>query len=419
MNEPLCVNGPRLRADLESLAQIGRSASGGIDRAAFSEADGEARAWYQDRCHAAGLEVRLDGLSNMFAQPPGTWDEAPAVWTGSHIDTVPDGGPLDGALGTVAALECVRRLTEAGIELVRPVRSVVFADEEGNYSHLLGSYGVAHGYERSRLSTMTGREGDRLIDAMASWPWSRGEPTSTRIDSGDIHAFVELHIEQGPHLEESGTPIGVVTSIVGLGSGELDFVGRPDHAGTTPMNMRRDALRGAADFLTRLTDLASAVSPEAVITCGLLHVEPGGGNVVPRLARLTLDYRDPDPACLARLTAAIEDTARQSASVHDVEHLWRGDPVVRPVPLDAEVQRVIRDAAVDRGLGTMALPSGAGHDAQNMAALAATGMIFVPSAGGRSHSPLEHTDFEHLEHGANVLLETLLRLARAPETRAD
>ena len=417
MTGPLRVNGARLRSDLESLAQIGRSASGGIDRTAFSPADGEARQWYQDRCDAAGLEVRLDGLSNMFAQLPETWDKGPAVWTGSHIDTVPDGGPLDGALGTVAALECVRRLAEAGAELERPVRSVVFVDEEGNYSHLLGSYGVAYGYDHSRLSTMAGRDGDRLTDAMASWPWSRGEPTSTQVAPGDIHAFVELHIEQGPHLEQSGIPIGVVTSIVGLGSGQLDFVGRPDHAGTTPMNMRRDALRAAADFLTRLADLASSVSPEAVITCGLLHVEPGGGNIVPRLARLTLDYRDPDPACIARLTDGIEDAARQSATAHDVEHVWRGDPVVRPVPLDAEVQRVIRDAATHCGLSTMALPSGAGHDAQNMASLAATGMIFVPSAGGRSHSPLEHTDLEYLEHGANVLLGTLLRLAQAPETR--
>lgn len=414
MSGRLVVDGARLRSDLESLAQIGRSASGGINRTAFSEADGDARQWYQDRCEAAGLELRLDGLSNMFAQQAGTWDDGPAVWSGSHIDTVPDGGPLDGALGTVAALECVRRLAEEGVELARPVRAVVFTDEEGNYGHLLGSYGVAHGYEQSRLSAMTGRDGDRLTDALASWPWSRGAPTSTRVDPDDIHSFVELHIEQGPHLEASGTPIGVVTSIVGLGGGELHFVGRADHAGTTPMNMRRDALRAAADFLSRLKDVAASVSAEAVITCGLLHLEPGGANIVPRLARLTLDYRDPDAARLARLVEAIEDAARQAARAHDVEYTFRREPTVSPVPLDAGVRRIIDKAARACGLATRALPSGAGHDAQNMASMVPTGMIFVPSKGGRSHSPMEHTSFESLEQGANVLLETLLRLAQAP-----
>ena len=411
MTGRLQVDGARLRSDLESLAQIGRSPSGGIDRTAFSAADGQARQWYQDRCDAAGLELRLDGLSNMFAQQAGTWSGVPAVWSGSHIDTVPDGGPLDGALGTVAALECVRRLAEAGVELARPVRAAVFADEEGNYSHLLGSYGLAHGYEAGRLATMVGRDGDRLSDALADWPWSRGEPTSTQVDRGEIHAFVELHIEQGPHLETSGTAIGVVTSIVGLGGGQLEFVGRADHAGTTPMNLRRDALRAAADFLGRLRGLASSVSEQAVITCGLLHVEPGGANIVPRLAGLTLDYRDPDPACLSRLTDSIEHAARESANVHDVEYAWRPDPAIDPVPLDPGIRQVIHGAADVCGLSAVDLPSGAGHDSQNMAPLAPTGMVFVPSAGGRSHSPMEHTDFEHLEQGANVLLETLLRLA--------
>jgi N-carbamoyl-L-amino-acid hydrolase len=411
MTGRLTVNAERLRSDLESLAQIGRSSSGGIDRAAFSAADGLARQWYKDRCDAAGLELRLDGLSNMFAQQAGTWDDGPAVWTGSHIDTVPDGGPLDGALGTVAALECVRRLAEEGVELARPVRSTVFADEEGNYSHLLGSYGIAYGYARSSLDAMVGRDGDRLADALATWPWSRGEATSTRVDSEEVHSFVELHIEQGPHLENSGTPIGVVTSIVGLGGGHLDFVGRADHAGTTPMNLRRDALQAASDFLCRLPDLASSVSSKAVMTCGMLHLEPGGANIVPRLARLTLDYRDPDAACLASLSDGIEETARKCAATHDVEYRWHRESAIAPVPLDNEIRRTIDQAVTACGLSAVAIPSGAGHDAQNMAPLAPTGMIFVPSQGGRSHSPMEHTRFEYLEQGANVLLETLRRLA--------
>jgi len=410
MTTPLRVDGRRLRDDLVSLAQIGRSSSGGINRTAFSAADARARQWYSDRCNAAGLELTLDGLGNMFAHRAGTQTDVPAVWTGSHIDTVPDGGPLDGALGTVAALECVRRLAEAGVKLARPVRSVVFADEEGNYGHLLGSYGVAYGYDAATLSAMTGRDGDRLVDALVDWPWRNGEATQTQVAPAFIHAFVELHIEQGPYLEASGTQIGVVTSIVGLGGGRLDFHGRADHAGTTPMHLRRDALRAAAALLVQLPRVAASVSSEAVITCGQLRLEPGGANVVPGLASLTLDFRDPDRARLAQLADAIETAARQVAVEYDVDLTWHTETAIDPVSMDAGVRDVIRQAADGCGLSNVAIVAGAGHDSQNMARLAPTGMIFVPSRDGRSHSPAEHTDFESVEQGANTLLATLLQL---------
>ncbi len=412
MSESLRVNGARLRADLASLAEIGRVSSGGITRTAFSAADAQARQWYRDRCAAAGLDLTTDGLGNMFTQPAGLQADVPAVWTGSHIDTVPDGGPLDGALGTVAALECVRRLAETGTELTRPVRAVVFADEEGNYSHLLGSYGLAHGYDGAALATMRGRDGDLLVDALERWPWRRGEPTGTRVDPTSIHAFVELHIEQGPHLEAAGTPIGVVTSIVGLGGGRMEFHGRADHAGTTPMNLRQDALRAAGAFVVALPEIAASVSNQAVITCGLLQLEPGGSNVVPRLAALTLDYRDPDRERLDQLTDAIGAAADRAARDHGVTATWNPDVPIDPVPMNQGIRDVIEDAAATCGLPTMAIASGAGHDSQNMATMAPTGMIFVPSKDGRSHSPAEHTDFAYLEHGANTLLQTLIRLAR-------
>jgi N-carbamoyl-L-amino-acid hydrolase len=412
MSEPLRVNGPRLRADLESLAQIGRASSGGINRTAFSDADARSRQWYRDRCDASGLDLSLDGLGNMFAQRAGIQAEAPAVWTGSHIDTVPDGGPLDGALGTVAALECVRRLAESGLELPRPVHAVVFADEEGNYSHLLGSFGLAHGYDQAALEAMRGRDGDRLVDALNGSPWRCGEPTGTRVDAASIHAFVELHIEQGPHLEIAGTPIGVVTSIVALGGGRMKFHGQADHAGTTPMNLRHDALQAASAFVVELPGIAASISPNAVITCGLLHLEPGAANIVPRLTELTLDYRDPDRERLDKLAEAIHAAAERAAHNHGAQVSWQPDLSIDPVSMDTGVRGVIAQAAADCGLHTMALSSGAGHDSQNMATLAPTGMIFVPSLGGRSHCPAEHTDFKYIEQGANTLLQTLIQLAR-------
>ena len=405
------VDGARLRRDLAELARIGRTESGGVSRTSYSAADSLARQWYADRCADAGLKLWQDGLGNMFAQPgqPGTG--AAAVWTGSHLDSVPDGGRLDGALGSLAALECVRRLAELGLDLSRPVRAVVFADEEGNYGHLLGSKGVVDGYTEDELSEMTGRDGDRLVDALAAFHWADGLPTETRVSPGHIHAFVELHIEQGPKLEVARADIGIVTSIVGLGGGTVEFAGRADHAGTTPMTQRRDPLRAAAVFLSELPRIAASVSDAAVITCGRIRAEPGAANVVPRLARLVIDFRDPDSGGLRELAAAIGEAARRAAAQCDTDAAWYPDPLVEPVALDPGVQSAVTRATRDLGLSGLAMPSGAGHDSQNLARIAPTGMIFVPSVAGRSHSPAEHTNDADIENGANVLLTTLIDLA--------
>lgn len=411
----LRVDAARLRRDLADLSAIGRPPAdlgGGISRTAYSAEDAQARQWYAGRCEAAGLHVQLDGLGNMFARPAAADPSVRAVWTGSHIDTVPNGGPLDGALGVVAALECVRRITEAGLELSRPVNATVFADEEGNYSgRLLGSYGLSHGYSLADLESMTGRDGDRILDALANWSWAHGSPTGTRLEPGTMHSFVELHIEQGPRLDDSGHDIGVVTSIVGLCGATASFVGRADHAGTTPMTVRRDALRAAADFLNRLPALATATGPATVITCGRIAIEPGGANVVPRLATLSLDFRDPSHSNLNMLRRRLEDAARAVAAAHAVDLEWKAQPIVRPVPMDESIRAMISEASDSLSLRRIDLPSGAGHDAQNIAQLAPTAMIFVPSKDGRSHSPAEYTDFAAIERGANVLLATLIRLA--------
>jgi N-carbamoyl-L-amino-acid hydrolase len=407
----LRVDAARLRRDLTALGSIGRQASGGISRTSYSAEDAQARAWYRERCQEAGLTLRTDGLGNMFARPQAYDAAAAAIWTGSHIDTVPDGGPLDGALGSVAALECVRRIAESGIELRRPVQAVVFADEEGNYGHLLGSRGVVDGFSADELAVMTGRDGDRLIDALSGCGWVSGSATATRIAAGEVHAFVELHIEQGPKLEAASTDIGVVTSIVGLGGGIVEFLGRADHAGTTPMTARQDALLAAGAFLTELPPLAASISADAVITCGIIRSQPGGANVVPALAELTLDFRDPDHARLNALAEGIGQVAAAVAVRHDVTARWHPTARIAPVPLDTGIRDVVRKAAADLGLSHFDLPSGAGHDSQNLARLAPTGMIFVPSMGGRSHSPAEHTGWADIENGANVLLATLLELA--------
>jgi N-carbamoyl-L-amino-acid hydrolase len=409
------VDGARLRQDLTDLARFGATGSGGVSRTSYSAADSAARQWYAGRCAEAGLALWQDGLGNMFAQRGGSrpveGTGPPAVWTGSHLDSVPDGGRLDGALGSLAALECVRRLAELDLDLARPVRAVVFADEEGNYGHLLGSRGLADGYTEDQLSQLTGRDGDRLLDALAASPWTSGPASQTRVSPAGIHSFVELHIEQGPHLEVAGDDIGIVTSIVGLGGGTAEFLGRADHAGTTPMNQRRDALRAAATFVTELPQVTASVSPVAVATCGLITVEPGAANVVPRLARLVVDFRDPDPVRLRELSSAIAAAAETAGAECGAEVVWRPAPLVEPVPLDPAIQSAVAGAVSRLGLRARAMPSGAGHDSQNLARITPTGMIFVPSVAGRSHSPAEHTGWGDVENGANVLLATLIELA--------
>lgn len=406
----LRVNGDRLLRDLAELAEIGRAPEGGISRTAFSPADAQARAWYLGRCEEAGLEVELDGLGNMVAGRAGTV-EVPEVWTGSHLDSVPRGGAFDGALGAVAALECVRRIAETGRNLARPVRAAVFSDEEGNYGHLLGSMALRRGFTAEELATMTGREGDRLVDALAGWRYASGPPTATRLDSDRLHAFVELHIEQGPRLEAERIPIGVVTSIVGLGGGLLRFHGRADHAGTTPMDQRSDALLAAAQFIGTMPGLARQTGPASVVTVGRVRVEPGGSNQVPGLAEVSLDFRDPDRGRVVALERGIEQAATAAAAAHGVTAVWESEEIVDPVPLDQGIRQVVQRCAAQLRLSAIDISSGAGHDAQNMAHLTPTAMIFVPSRDGRSHSPAEYTEPDDVVAGADVLLATLVELA--------
>ncbi len=406
----LRVDGDRLLRDLAELAEIGGDPAGGLSRTAFSPADARAREWYASKCEEAGLAVELDGLGNMVAGLASD-EDVPPVWSGSHIDTVPQGGAFDGALGAVAALECVRRLAESGQRLRRPVRSVVFSDEEGNYGHLLGSTAMRRGFTEEELAAMTGREGDRLVDALEGFPWARGPRTGPLLDPARLHAFVEVHIEQGPNLERHGTRIGVVTSIVGLCGGMVRFSGCTDHAGTTPMDARCDALLAAARFISAMPEIARHSGPASVVTTGRVRVEPGGANQVPGLVEVLLDFRAPEREKVVAMEQAIGLAASQAAAAFGVTASWLPDEVVDPVPLDEGIRQLIRSSAEGLGLSTMDIPSGAGHDSQNMAKLTPTAMIFVPSRDGRSHSPAEYTADDDVVAGADVLLATLLQLA--------
>lgn len=410
----LRVDEARLVADLERLGAFGVNDLGGIDRSSFSPADLAARQWLIARCEEAGLDVTVDGIGNLVVSSPlleaGIADRAP-VWTGSHIDAVPNGGRFDGPLGSLAAVECLRRLHEEAVPLTRPVRAVVYTDEEGNYAHLLGSSALVRGFSVDELAGLSGRDGDRFADAFFAAGGEIDAAANVLLAPGALHATVELHIEQGPLLEQQGIQIGVVTGIVAIGGGVVRFIGQADHAGTTPMSGRRDAVVAAAEFITRLPVLAPRVSPSAVVTTGIVRAEPGGSNVIAAAAEVIVDYRDPSAPNAARLERLIAEAAGDVAQEHGLQVEMHWEDIVPDAPMADLVRSAIRETADSFGYSNTDIASGAGHDSQNLATVAPTGMIFVPSIGGRSHSPAEYTPRPDVIRGANTLLGTLIRLA--------
>ncbi len=402
----------RLRRDIEALAAIGRDPTGGISRPAWSPAHEEARAWLLGQLRAAGLDARVDAAGNVFGR---LGEGTPVVLTGSHIDTVPRGGPLDGALGVLAGLECLRTVAASGVRPARALEVAAFTDEEGRFYGFFGSRALTGSLDRILAERLTDPTGLALAEAMRRAGFDLARAPEARRDPGEIAAYVELHIEQGPWLEAEDVPIGVVEGIVGIRRFRLTFVGQPDHAGTTPMDRRKDAFFTAAEYATKSRELVvRGGEGHAVTTIGVVDVRPGVPNIVPERAVLLQELRDPDPALLERLASrtlqAARRVARQRGLVLEVEHLMRAEPV----RMSPRVQAAIEATAAGLGLPTRRMPSGAGHDAQVLAAVTDAGMIFVPSQGGRSHRPDEWTDWPALERGANVLLGTLLRLTESP-----
>ncbi len=405
----------RLRQDIEALAAIGQDPSGGISRPAWSPAHEAARAWLLGRLRDAGLTARVDPAGNVFGRLGATTaagPPAPVIMTGSHIDTVPRGGPLDGALGVLAGLECLRTLAAAPVRPGRALEVAAFTDEEGRFYGFFGSRAMTGSLDPVLAERLADPTGLALPEAMRRAGFDLARAPEARRDPREIAAYVELHIEQGPWLEAGGVPIGVVEGIVGIRRFRLTFVGQPDHAGTTPMDRRRDAFLTAAEYATKSRELVvRGGQGRAVTTIGVVDVRPGVPNIVPERAALLQELRDPDPAVLERLATRTLQVARRVARtrglVLEVEHLMRAEPV----HMSPRIQAAIEAAAEDLGLPTRRMPSGAGHDAQVLAAVTDAGMLFVPSQGGRSHRPDEWTDWPAIERGANVLLGTLLRLA--------
>jgi N-carbamoyl-L-amino-acid hydrolase len=410
----LHISPSRLHSRLRELARFGALSGGGVSRSAWSPAHEEARAWLVAELRSAGLEAWIDPAGNVFGAlgvrrfEPGN----PIVLTGSHIDTVPEGGVLDGALGVLAGLECLHAVREAGVHMGRPLAVAAWSDEEGRYGSLFGSRAFIGGLETSRIPDMAAVDGVRLVDAMQRAGFDALRAPEARAPAGSVAAYVELHIEQGARLEAAKLDIGIVDKIVGVRRARIVFSGQADHAGTTPMDRRRDAFLAAADFALQARDLVvTRGSRVSVANIGAVTVHPGASNVVPGRAEVVHEMRDPDPDVLERLAAGIAALARTVADTRGIRVDVRPISATTPTPCSARVMVAVEGACAGLGLKAERLYSAAGHDAQNLAKVTDAGMIFIPSKGGRSHRVDETSEAADIERGANVLLQTLLALA--------
>ena len=407
----LKVNFERLKQDVESLAKIGRAKDLGIYRTAFSDSDMQARKWLKQRIESAGLDFYQDGAANLHARL--NWDgKLPSIMTGSHIDTVPGAGHLDGALGVVCGLEALRVLKEKDIELTYPLELVAFSDEEGAFNGMFGSQAFTGDISPEWIHSAKNLDGLTLIEAMNKQGLDAMDALSAMRSPESIEAFIELHIEQGPVLDSKQTPIGVVEGICGLQRWEISMIGVANHAGTTPMDMRNDAFQGVSEFAGEIDRvLEEHGGSQSVATIGRIELLPGAANVVPGEARFSLEFRDVSAAQLDELADAFRLTLSSIARRRSLMFEFRVISDIEPVACAKNIQKIITQEATKLDLPCHALPSGAAHDTQKLARITDAGMIFVPSKAGRSHSAAEWTSWDDIEAGANVLLNSLYTLA--------
>jgi beta-ureidopropionase / N-carbamoyl-L-amino-acid hydrolase len=398
----------RLEDSMDRLGHIGATANGGLTRVALTDEDWRGRDLLVGWMREAGLAVSVDRMGNIFGVRPGA-EDGPPVLMGSHADSVPTGGRYDGQLGVLCALEAIRAMNDHAVRTRHPVALAIFTNEEGARFQpaMMGSGVMAGKIPLEDAYNTRDRDGIRVVDALERIGYLGPEPCIPR----PLRAYLELHIEQGPILEEEGLAIGVVEGIVAISWSRLTIHGVQDHAGPTPMRIRHDALVAAADAVRGVREIPRRLGGDMVATVGRLDVSPNIPNAIPGRVGMSIDIRDPDDARITRAIAWLDriarDVARREGVRCDIEHYWR----VPRTPFHADVVGAIEGATRRLGYPSRRMLSGAGHDAQYMAAIAPTGMIFVPSRAGRSHCEEEFTPMDDCERGANVLLQAALDLA--------
>ena len=402
------INQSRLNQTLQELGHLGESPDG-MDRVAYSHEDIAGREYSINLMREAGLETRIDTAGNIIGRTSGSDDSLPAIALGSHTDTVPKGGKYDGALGVMAAIEVMRTLKEQGHQTRHPVEVINFTNEEGTRFHrwLVGSRSMSGLLEQEDIDAVDD-DGHGLGPCLADIGGDMSRISEAVRKPGELAAYFELHIEQGPYLYQSGTPIGVVTGITGRAVFEVEIEGKANHAGTTPMSTRRDALVSASKLVLDIQKMAAEQEICRVSTVGSIRAVPNAVNVIPGSASIGLEFRDTDMEALAaaeqelrRLTD--QAVANDGVSVDVLRHRF-----TTSVPITEDMQALVAEAAENCGFEWEPQASGAGHDAQAVANIAPVAMIFVPSVDGISHSMEEYSTPEDCANGAQVLLELLM-----------
>ena len=409
LNSPsVPINGERLLQRITELAEIGKiEGTNGCSRLAFSDADREGRdlvvTWMRD----LGLTVTIDAVGNVIASTH-VDGAGGAVMAGSHIDTVGTGGRYDGNLGVLAGLEVIEATIAMGVELKRPLAIAFFSNEEGSRypPDMMGSLAYAGGMSVEAVLEVEGKDGTVVGEELERIGYRGTAPCPGVVP----HAFVELHIEQGPVLDNEDIQIGIVEGVQGISWTELVLVGQSNHAGTTPMSLRKDPMRVAAEVVTAVRSIATEMGGTQVATVGSLHLHPNLVNVVPASATMTVDLRNTDEALLQQAEEELHNCVAVFAKDEGLKVETRSLARFEPVEFDSRVVEQIEELAQQTGLSTKRMPSGAGHDAQMMARICPTGMIFVPSLDGISHNPAEHTDERDLIAGTQLLSDTMLAL---------
>ncbi len=399
----------RIERHIQALAQFGANPEGGVSRVAFSAADLAGRDYIKGLMRDAGLAIRVDAAGNVIGRLEGTDSTLPVIILGSHIDSVPEGGNYDGDVGVIGAIEAAILLRENGVATRHPLEIVSFTDEEGG---TVGSKAMAGKVGADALGLMS-HSGLTVGDGIRAVGGDPARLDTARRGRDDIAAYLELHIEQGAILDETGVDIGVVEGIVGIRWWDVTIEGVANHAGTTPMNRRRDALVTAAELTLAVNRVATSTPGTQVATVGQIRAEPGAPNVIPGRVVMSLEIRDLAEAKMESVFRAIDAEARRIAQARATSISFAEvDMALVPAPTDARLRKIIAQSASDLNLSHRVMPSGAGHDAQEIANIAPIGMIFVPSKDGISHAPQEFTSREDMANGVNVLLRTLLAIDR-------
>jgi len=400
------VNGARVNQHLTELSRFGANPQGGVSRVAFTQADIEARAFAADLMRQAGLDARIDTVGNIIGTRAGTQPGTLPILFGSHIDSVPEGGNYDGDVGSMSAIEVAQTLAERSYRNRHPLHVAIWCDEE---SGLTGSRGYI-GDLRAEELRRPGRDGVPLADKIRRIGGDPERVAEARHAAGSVAAYIELHIEQGGILDEKGIEIGIVEGIVGIHHYDVTIKGFANHAGTTPMDRRRNAMLAAAELVLVVDRVVRSVPGRQVGTVGRLLVKPGAPNVIPGQVDLTVELRDLSTEKIESLWTRIHAEGQEIARRYETTLAYERQHANPPALSDPGVRALIADAVAGLGLSSQPMPSGAGHDAQDLAQICPMGMIFVPSVKGISHSPVELTRAQDVTNGANVLLQTVLRL---------